>query len=51
MADADLLLFLVDAREGLVSGDEIIARELREFGRPVILVVNKTDDKRSRSAA
>jgi GTP-binding protein len=32
-----------------VSGDEIIARELREFGRPVILVANKTDDKRSRS--
>lgn len=49
MATADLLLFLVDAREGLVSGDEIIARELREFGRPVILVANKTDDKRSRS--
>ncbi len=49
MANADLLLFLVDAREGLVSGDEIIARELREFGRPVILVANKTDDKRSRS--
>ena len=49
MANADLLLFLVDGREGLVSGDEIIARELRESGRPVILVANKTDDKRSRS--
>ncbi len=49
MQTADLLLFLVDGREGLVSGDEIIARELREFGRPVILAANKTDDKRSRS--
>jgi GTP-binding protein len=49
MEGADLLLFLVDAREGLVPGDEIIARELRESGRPVILAANKTDDKRSRS--
>ena len=30
MEGADLLLFLVDAREGLVPGDEIIARELHE---------------------
>jgi len=49
MAGADLLLFLADGREGLVSGDEIIARELRATGRPVILVANKTDDKRSRT--
>ena len=49
MEGADLLLFLADGREGLVSGDEIIARELRATGRPVILVANKTDDKRSRA--
>lgn len=49
MEGADLLLFLVDAREGLVPGDEIIARELRESGLPVILAANKIDDKRSRS--
>ena len=49
MEGADLLLFLVDAREGLVPGDEIIARELHESGRPVILAANKIDDKRSRS--
>jgi GTP-binding protein len=49
MTGADLLLFLADGREGLVSGDEIIARELRATGRPVILVANKTDDKRSRT--
>ena len=40
------LVFLVDGREGLVSGDETIARELRETGLPVVLAVNKTDDKR-----
>ena len=39
---------LVDGREGLVPGDERIARELRETGRPVLLAVNKTDDKRAR---
>ncbi len=44
---ADLLVFLVDGREGLASGDETIARELRETGLPVIVAVNKTDDKRA----
>jgi GTP-binding protein len=47
IAAADLLVMLVDGREGLVSGDETIARELREADRPVILAINKSDDKRS----
>ena len=47
---ADLLVFLVDGREGLVAGDETIARELRQTGVPVVLAVNKTDDKRARSS-
>src|SRR6516162_5553097 len=46
---ADLLVFLVDGREGLVPGDQTIARELRQTGRPVVLAVNKTDDKRARA--
>ena len=46
---ADLLVFLVDGREGLVAGDETIAQELRHTGVPVLLAVNKTDDKRARS--
>jgi GTPase len=46
---ADLLVFLVDGREGLVSGDEQIAGELRKTGRPVLVAVNKTDDKRARN--
>jgi GTPase len=48
IAGADLLIFLVDGREGLVAGDETIARELRRTGLPVLLAVNKTDDKRAR---
>jgi GTP-binding protein len=50
IATADLLVFLVDGREGLVSGDESVARELRETGLPVVLAVNKTDDKRASAA-
>jgi GTP-binding protein len=48
---AELLVLLVDGREGLIPGDERIARELRETGRPVLLAINKTDDKRSQKSA
>ena len=47
---ADLLVMVVDGREGLASSDETIARELRETGRPVLLAINKTDDKRARNS-
>jgi GTP-binding protein len=47
IAGADLLVFLVDGREGLASGDETIARELRQTGLPVLMAVNKVDDKRA----
>ena len=50
VAGADLLVFLVDGREGLVPGDQTIARELREAGVPVLMAVNKTDDKRASAA-
>jgi len=50
IAGADLLVFLVDGRDGLVPGDERIARELRKTGRPILLAINKTDDKRARDA-
>src|SRR6266487_708527 len=49
LARADLIVMVVDGREGLVSGDERIAREVRETGRPVLLAVNKTDDKRAQA--
>src|ERR671918_446368 len=49
VAGADLLVLLVDGREGLIPGDERIARELRQTGLPVLLAVNKTDDKRAQA--
>lgn len=40
---ADLILFLVDAKDGLLPADEQIARRMRSLGRPVLLVANKCD--------
>src|SRR6266478_9393590 len=42
--DSDLLLFVVDAKEGLSPIDEELARVLRKSQKPVILVINKIDD-------
>ena len=47
VAGADLLVLLVDGREGLLPGDERIARDLRERGKPILLAINKSDDKRA----
>ena len=45
---ADLVVFVVDGREGRVSGDDEIAAAIRASSAPVLLAVNKTDDKRAR---
>jgi GTPase len=48
LGNADLVVFVVDGREGLVPGDEEIAQTLRAGSAPVVLAVNKTDDRRAR---
>ena len=48
---ADVIIFVVDGREGLVPGDEDIAAEVRSANVPVLLAVNKTDDRRARAGA
>jgi GTP-binding protein len=45
---ADLVVFVVDGREGPVPGDAEIAKTLHAVGKPVIVAVNKTDDRRAR---
>jgi len=40
IGEADALLFVIDAREGVTAGDEIIAQNLRKSGKPVILAAN-----------
>ncbi|RKQ88416.1 ribosome biogenesis GTPase Der [Brockia lithotrophica] len=41
--EADLVLFVVSAQEGITPADESIAQLLRKSGKPVLLVVNKVD--------
>lgn len=41
--EADVVLFLVDARSGVTASDELVAERLRRKNRRVILVINKTD--------
>jgi GTP-binding protein len=45
---ADVIVFVVDGREGLVPADQEIAAYLRKATAPVLLAVNKTDDKHAR---
>jgi GTPase len=44
MRESDLILFVVDAQQGLTPIDQELARMLRRSRRPVVLVVNKIDD-------
>ncbi len=41
IAEADMLLFVVDGRAGVTPQDKVIADRLRKSGRPLLLVVNK----------
>jgi GTP-binding protein len=43
LAEADLILFVVDGREGLNPVDQAVAEKLRRAKRPVVLAVNKLD--------
>jgi len=45
MAEADLILFMVDARAGMTSADAEIANTLRSSQKPVILAANKADNQ------
>jgi GTP-binding protein len=46
---ADLVLFVLDAREGVVPADAAFARAVRQSGRPVVLVANKCEGRASES--
>lgn len=43
VAQADSILFMVDATTGLTAADERLAQKLRQIQKPVIVVVNKVD--------
>jgi len=46
LAEADVVLFVVDAAQGLTATDMEIAAMLRRTGRPLLLVANKADSDR-----
>jgi len=43
VAEADRLVLITDARSGVTPQDQLIARELRRTGKPIVLAVNKVD--------
>ncbi len=47
---ADLILFVVDAQEGLTPIDRALAQKLRKADRTVLMVINKVDDPKHESA-
>lgn len=51
LQESDLLLFVVDAKDGLSPIDEDLARALRRFRKPIVLVVNKIDNDKHESLA
>lgn len=43
--EADLILFVIDAREGVTPADDVFARIARSSGKPTILVANKSEGR------
>ncbi len=48
---ADVLLFVIDGREGITAGDKDVAQLLRKSGKPIILAVNKSDTREAVATA
>ena len=51
IAEADLVLFVTDARAGVMPGDEELAAILRRAHKPVLVIANKIDDPAQDSLA
>jgi GTP-binding protein len=49
--EADLVVFVIDAREGVTAVDADVAKLLRRSGRPVLIAANKVDSDRGEAAA
>jgi GTPase len=45
LADADVALLVIDAREGVTAADRHFANWLRRSGKPVVLIANKTEGR------
>ena len=51
VAQADIVLFVLDAKIGITPGDEEVAQILRESKKPVLVIANKIDDPKQESLA
>ncbi len=51
ISEADLVLFVVDSRAGLIPVDTEMARVVRKTGKPVLLVANKTETAKEEAQA
>lgn len=51
MAEADVVVFVVDGKEGLAPMDDDVAERLRRLGKPLVLVVNKVEARRDEMEA
>lgn len=51
LEEADIVFFMVDAREGLSASDKVIADTLRKLQKPIVLVTNKVDGLDANMAA
>ncbi|MFN8516144.1 MAG: ribosome biogenesis GTPase Der [Thermomicrobiales bacterium] len=49
--EAEVIVFVVDSRDGLIAGDEEVAELLRRSGKPVALAVNKAESLTLRDEA
>ena len=51
MADADVILFVIDARSGILPADRPFGELVRSSGKPVILIANKAEGREGWSGA
>jgi len=51
IAEADIIIFLVDVRDGVIPSDLEIADRLRQVSKPIVLVANKVDNAKLETGA
>ena len=49
LEEASVVVFIADAVSGALPADQEVAEALRGSGRPVVLAVNKSDDRRAQA--
>jgi len=45
LEDAVVYLFLIDARAGVTADDDVLAKTIRRYGKPVVVIANKSEGR------